>query len=120
MIKITLTNADNGIIKRVKYKSNYDNVSDSRKETKLYELDSDEDIFYNYEKIVDFVEDIFDDLSIDVGNDFNESRLKLVCDWGDKYIPSLDEIDEKIKDLKFELKELQNLKKQIKDSESVV
>lgn len=109
MIKIELSNASNGIIKRI---SETSYAEDSSDKIKVYVIDSESEKFY--ESITELLEDLCVDLSLDTGSDFDPVQLYIDTGWGEKYIPTEIEIDEKIKDLREELSILKSLKKQIK------
>jgi hypothetical protein len=109
MIKIKLSNAENGVIKTIT-DSQYNGADQSVEITKVYEINEDE--FY-FDKISYLLLDISKDLGFDLGNQFDREQLSFSIDWGEKYLPSLEEVDEKIKDLKDEIKILQTYKKEI-------
>jgi hypothetical protein len=104
MIKIELINADNGVIKKVK------DVQTNEEWIKVYEIDptSKIDCFPN---IMNLLADISDDLGLDLGSDFDPLQINFSLDWGSSYKPTIEEVDEKIKSLKSEIKELTELKK---------
>ena len=109
MITIELNNATNGIIKKV-IDTQYNGVDQKAEITTLYELDEEERLPY-FLRLIDFLEDISNDLGIHLGNDHDRIQLNFSLDWGDKYTPSMEEINERINDLKGELKELREFKK---------
>lgn len=107
MIKIELCNASNGIIKKI----NTNKFEESSENLKVYEFNEDFEV--HYATIVTFLDDICADLGLEIGSDYEFAQLKFDVDWGDKYIPEVEEIDEKIKDLKSQLKKLKALRADI-------
>jgi hypothetical protein len=112
MIKIELYNASNGIVKKI---INTNSVEECSENYKLYEL-SDEEPIDNFFSIISLFYDINADLALEVGSDYDEAQLKFNVDWGDKYIPSVEEIDEKIKDLKSQIKTLKEIRSDISNN----
>jgi hypothetical protein len=115
MIKIELTSASNGVIKRVVDTNSENQDSDS---LKVYEIDSDyrED---SYLGIVELLTDISADLDLDMGSDYDDLQIKFDFDWGDKFIPSEEEIEKKIKSLNTEIRRLKEIKKLLADGSDV-
>lgn len=113
MITIELNNATNGIIKKV-IDTQYNGVDQKAEITTLYELDEEERLPY-FLRLINLLEDISNDLGIHLGNDHDSIRLNFMLDWGDKYTPTVEEINERIKDLKEELRELREFKKLIEE-----
>jgi hypothetical protein len=109
MIRVELTNASNGIIKRI-VDTQFNGADQPGEITKVYEFD--ENSFSNQEKIVGFLIDLSRDLAIDLGSDYHY-KMNFVFDWGSEYNPSLEEINQKIKDLSSELKEWKEYRKAI-------
>jgi hypothetical protein len=109
MIKIELNNADNGVIKKV-IDTQYNGVDQSAEIVKVYELDEDDRLSY-YEKLVTLLKDISRDLGLDMGSDYEEAKLVFDLDWGDKYTPTIEDLDLRIKDLRSELNALREYKK---------
>jgi hypothetical protein len=111
MIKIELSNASNGILKKIiDTSSNQENSSDIT----LYQID-EEDILESYLSIITLLTDVSADLGLEMGSDFDSIQLKFDFNWGDKYIPSAEEIDQKIKSLNLDIKKLKELKRSIID-----
>ena len=111
MIKIELSNASNGVIKKVVDSS----VQESSDYIKVYEIDSESkpESFIN---IIDLLQDIADDLGLDMGTEFESLQVGFDIAWGEKYDPSIEEVDEKIKTLAAQIKELKEYKKDMKDN----
>jgi hypothetical protein len=105
MIKVELYNASNGIVKRIINTNSTEEVSEN---IKVYE--STEDILENFSSISSIFSDIAADLAIETGSDYDFAQLSYVLDWGDKYIPNIEEIDQKIKNLREEIKNLKELR----------
>jgi hypothetical protein len=109
MIKIELTNASNGVLKRIiDTSSSQENSSDIT----LYEID-EEDILESYLSIITLLTEVSADLGLEMGSDFDSIQLKFDFNWGDKYVPSIEEIDQKIKSLNLSIKQLKELKRSI-------
>lgn len=111
MIKIELTNASNGIIKKV-IDTQFNGADQVGEITTLYEID--EEIFepdYYYERVSEFLTDLSKDLAINIGSDYSSSQLKIHRNWGDKYLPTVDELDEHLKNLRSEMKRWREYKK---------
>ena len=110
MIKINLSNAENGIIKSIT-DSQYNGADQSVEITRVYEIDEEHEEYFD--KVTGFLLDISKDLGLNLGGKFDREQLVFDIDWGEGYTPSIEEIDEKIKELKYELKFLQAYKKEI-------
>lgn len=111
MIKIQLTNADNGIIKTIT-DSQYNGADQSIDIIKVYEIDEDSEEYF--EKISEILMDISRDLGLDLGSDFDSEQLVFDVDWGTSYYPTEEEVNEKIKLHKGLIKELNEYKKELK------
>lgn len=111
MITIQLSNASNGVIKKV-IDTQYNGADQPAEIVTLYEMNEDNELEY-FLKLIDFLKDISKDLGLHIGSDFEGAQLKIDLDWGDKYVPSIEEIDERIKDLKEDLRDLKEYKKMI-------
>jgi hypothetical protein len=109
MIDIQLSNASNGIVKTVT-DTQYNGVDQVAKIVVLYEL-NEENVEEYFDKVSNLFRDLSKDLGLNTGSDYEPTKLVYGVDWGDKYIPSEEEIDERIKELKSEIKELTILKK---------
>ncbi len=106
MIKVELNNASNGVIKKV--------ITPLEKECslellKVYELDPESSESY-LKTIKTLITDIILDMALEVGSDYSSEQMKIDIDWGPKYSPSIEEINEKIKKLSKEIKDLKRLK----------
>jgi len=111
MITIQLNNAENGIIKKV-IDTQYNGVDQKVEITKIYELK--EDRLQYFLRVTDLLEEIAEDLGLSLGGDFDGAQLKFDLDWGSKYTPNEEEVDEKIKDLNTQIKQLKDYKKSLK------
>ena len=111
MIKISLQNATNGIIKTV-IDNQYNGADQVAEIVKVYEIE-DEDSEDYFDRVSHFLFDVAKDLCLFTGSEMSPNKLNIVVDWGIDYVPSEDEIEERIKDLKAEIKGLQNYKKTI-------
>jgi hypothetical protein len=114
MITVHLTNATNGIIKKV-IDTQYNGVDQTIELTSVYELNEEDRLDY-FIRTIDLFEDLCEDLGLELGGDYDPATLGFELEWGDKYLPEEKEIDQKIKYLRSKIKELQNLKKIIKQS----
>ena len=107
MIKIELSNASNGVIKKViDTHSNQDTIEN----LKVYEIEP-EDKPDSFLGIIELLEDVSSDLGLDLGSDFESTQIKMYFDWGEKYQPSLEEVDDRIKGLSAQIKHLKEVKK---------
>lgn len=112
MIKIELSNASNGVIKKV---IDTHTNQDSSDKLKVYEIDPD----YKADSFVgisELLEDVISDLGLDVGSDFESLQIKIDFDWGEKYTPSLEEVDNRIKGLNAQVKHLKEIRKVLIDN----
>lgn len=110
MIKIQLSNAENGIIKTVS-DTQYNGADKSIEITRVYELDEDSEIYFDI--VAGILMDISRDLGLELGGNYDRDQLNFQIDWGISYSPTLEEVNEKIKDLKREIRELNEYKKEI-------
>lgn len=99
-VKIQL--ADNGVIKTV-IDDNINGGGESYESTTVYEFDT------NSNKIR-FIEELCVDIGLEFGNSKSKTQIQIHSDWGEHYKPSAKEIDFKIKNLEYRLKELQESK----------
>lgn len=107
MIRIELTNASNGILKRIVEIKN--GSIDSTELLKVYEVSKSEP-----ESLLDTMEilyEIAEDLGLDFGSDYGPAQVKLILDWGDRYSPTAEEIDLRLESLNSEIESLNSLKK---------
>jgi hypothetical protein len=107
MITIELTNASNGLIKKIT-DTNYNGAGERFEEVVVYQIDNKE---HRFEAITGFLYEISADLGLDLGSDFSGAQLSIDLDWGDEYVPRDEEIDLRIKSLQDEIKFLKALKK---------
>jgi hypothetical protein len=114
MIKIELSSASNGVIKRVLDS----NTKEDSSSFKVYEIDSDPNLD-SFLGVMELFTDISADLGLDLGSDFDPYQMKFDIDWGEKYVPSEEEIEQKIKSLNLELKKLREWKKLLNDGGNV-
>jgi hypothetical protein len=111
MIKIELSNASNGIIKRV-IDTQFNGADQSAEIVTLYEID-EEDPYLQYEKIAQLLSQLTKDLALDTGSDHSPVKLKFELGWGDRYNPSLEEVNEHLKGLRDEIRAWKEYKKAI-------
>jgi hypothetical protein len=109
MITIQLSNASNGVIKKV-IDTQYNGVDQSIEIVTLYELNEEDKLEY-FIKLMNMLKDISKDLGIHLGSDYDGVQMHFDLDWGDKYNPTIEEVDDKIKDLRNEIKDLKEYKK---------
>jgi hypothetical protein len=110
MIKIELSNASNGIIKKV-IDTQFNSVDQTVELIKVYEISETEpeSLF----DTIDILSSIGEDLGLAFGSDHGPIQIKLDLDWGEEYIPSIEEIDLRIKSLQSEVKALKETKKSL-------
>ena len=106
MVKIELDVADNGIIKTIS-DDNSNGGGEKLEKKFLYEFENDID----HSRKIKFLYELIDDLGLDIGNIHNENNLKLIVDWGENYIPDIDQLKEKIDISNLKLKLLKELYK---------
>lgn len=106
MVKIILTSASNGVIKRI-VDDNINGAGSRMSITKLYPIDDGEDYAPTQSK--ELVEDLISDLGLDTGSD-DSIVMKVSLDWGDDYVPSIAEVDDRIRNTSEQLKLLKELK----------
>tara|TARA_Y100000385_G_C13071517_1_gene629286 strand:+ start:1272 stop:1634 length:363 start_codon:yes stop_codon:yes gene_type:complete len=112
MIKIELSNASNGVIKKVIH-STFASDDLIEEEITVFECDeSKEKSKESIEKISQILYSISDDLGLETGSKFDKHQLTMNIDWGHKYEPTVKEIDERIKSLREEIKHLKEEKNQ--------
>jgi hypothetical protein len=117
MIKIELHNADNGIIKKV-IDTQFNGADQSAEIVTLYEIE-EEDLFLKYTKIVKILHELTKDLNIDIGSDYSHIRLAFELKWGEKYNPSVEEVNEYIKTLNSEIRMWKDYKKVIENNPNI-
>jgi hypothetical protein len=115
MIKISLSNASNGIIKKV-VDTQFNGVNQKAEIVTVYEIDDDLDAENKFIRTVEFLEDISKDLGIDLGSEYSRLKVKMMLGWGDKYNPSPEEIDEHLSWLRKETKLWRDHKKIIQST----
>lgn len=113
MIKIELTNAINGVIKKV-IDTQYNGDDQTVEITTVYELSTEDELQY-FLQIIKFLQDVSKDLGLHSGSDYDSNKLIFDIDWGDKYNPTEEEVNLRIKDLKEEIKNLNLYKKLLSD-----
>lgn len=108
MVKVILELASNGVIKTVT-DDNINGAGDKLETKTVYDFDNDK----NYQRRIEFLYELCEELGIDTGNKFDKHTLSMKVEWGRNYMPESDEVDNKIKQLSVDLKELKSLKKDI-------
>jgi len=116
MIKIELSNALNGVIKKIT-DTQYNSADQSVDIIKVYEIE-DQSSPESLLKAVDFLYDISEDLGLSLGSDFDPLQIQIDIDWGEKYTPSIEEINCRIKDLQEEIKSLKELKRSLTEKDA--
>jgi hypothetical protein len=107
MIRIELSTASNGIIKRViDTQSNQETSQDYT----VYKTES-ESRSESLVGVVELLSDLSDDLGLDLGSDYANLQLNFQFDWGEKYSPTLEEVNIKIKELASIIKDLKEYRK---------
>tara|TARA_R100000005_G_C4892375_1_gene138552 strand:+ start:110 stop:502 length:393 start_codon:yes stop_codon:yes gene_type:complete len=109
MITIKLELASNGVIKTV-MDNNYNGAGSNHEVRSVYETDNDEE-FHN---TIRFLYDLMDDLGMDSGNKFSKNSLDITSVWGDKYNPSLEELNQVVKQTSEHLRDLKKWQKELK------
>jgi hypothetical protein len=112
MIKIQLTNAENGIIKTVS-DNQYNGVDQNVDITRVYELNEAEEEYFD--KVAEILTDISKDLGFHLGGNFDQFQLTFQVDWGIQYLPGVEEVNLKIKELQEEIRDLKKYKKEISE-----
>ena len=118
MIKIELSNASNGIIKKV-IDTQFNSVDQAIELVKVYEISETEP--ESLLDTIDILYEIGEDLGLAFGSDHGPIQVQMELNWGEEYNPSIEEIDLKIKDLQSEVKALKEIKKNLilKDADNV-
>lgn len=110
MLKIELELADNGVIKTAT-DDNYNGAGQLYEQKKLYVLEDDNTRYF--ESTIKLLDDILIDMGIDTGGKKDQVTLSLGVDWGNEYIPTLEEVEERINIIDEELKNLNAIKDKI-------
>tara|TARA_B110000503_G_C7150587_1_gene414974 strand:- start:1189 stop:1545 length:357 start_codon:yes stop_codon:yes gene_type:complete len=108
MIKIELSNATNGIIKKVIH-STFGSNDSIDEEITIFET-LEETSKESIEKVIQLLYSISDDLGLDTGSNYDQYQLMMYLDWGSEYDPTESEIDLRIKDLRKSIKDLKEKK----------
>ena len=99
MQNIRLELADNGIIKIVE-DDNINAAGEVYTSVTVYDFESSN----STESKINFINDLILDSGLELGNSKDKNQIKISVEWGDEYQPSKAEIEEKIKELKRDLK----------------
>lgn len=99
MQNIRLELADNGIIKIVE-DDNINAAGEVYTSVTVYDFESSN----STESKINFINDLILDSGLELGNSKDKTQIKISVEWGDEYQPSKAEIEEKIKELKSDLK----------------
>lgn len=99
MQNIRLELADNGIIKIVE-DDNINAAGEVYTSVTVYDFESSN----STESKINFINDLILDSGLELGNSKDKNQIKISVEWGDEYQPSKTEIEEKIKELKSDLK----------------
>ena len=111
MIKILLDIASNGVIKTVT-DNNINGAGDIFERKSVYNFEDDE----SFEKRMHFLYELCEELGIETGNKYDKDTLIFAVDWGENYMPTLQEVNNRIKEISSELKELKLLKAELDDA----
>lgn len=104
MQNIRLELADNGIIKIVE-DDNINAAGEVYTSVTVYDFESSNSI----ESKLNFINDLILDSGLELGNSKDKNQIKISVEWGDEYQPSKTEIEEKIKELKGDLKRFEEM-----------
>lgn len=104
MQNIRLELADNGIIKIVE-DDNINAAGEVYTSVTVYDFESSNSI----ESKLNFINDLILDSGLELGNSKDKNQIKISVEWGDEYQPSKTEIEEKIKELKSDLKRFEEM-----------
>lgn len=109
MVKVELTSASNGVIKRV-VDDNYNGAGSLFSVTKVYPIEKNDPMaaHQSYQLLSDLVNDLGVDIGPEVGH-----RLVFRLDWGELYVPSQDELADRIRGTKEELRVLLELRNEM-------
>ena len=114
MITIKLELASNGVIKTVS-DNNYNGAGSKHELRTVYETDNDTD----YKNTIRFLYELSDDLGINLGNKYSPTVLNFDLGWGEKYEPTLQQLNDLVKATTANLKELKSWKKEREAAERV-
>lgn len=104
MQNIRLELADNGIIKIVE-DDNINAAGEVYTSVTVYDFESSN----STESKINFINDLILDSGLELGNSKDKNQIKISVEWGDEYQPSKTEIEEKIKELKGDLKRFEEM-----------
>lgn len=104
MVTLTIEPADNGVVKII-YDDSVNGAGEEFVSRKVYDFERDEE---SKESVVDFLSDVILDLGIDVGSDLDKFKVTIDTEIGDVSQFSEDDIKQKIKELRAEIKKLEN------------
>lgn len=104
MQNIRLELADNGIIKIVE-DDNINAAGEVYTSVTVYDFESSN----STESKINFINDLILDSGLELGNSKDKNQIKISVEWGDEYQPSKAEIEEKIKELKSDLKRFEEM-----------
>lgn len=102
MQKITLQLADNGVVKTI-YDDNINGAGEEFESTVVYD-------FENAENKLKFLNDLSIDIGLEFGNSRSKEQIKVQLGWGQHYDPTPAEAKEKIKQLKSQIEQLSQIK----------
>jgi hypothetical protein len=102
MHTVTLSLADNGIIKSV-IDDNINAAGESYESVTVYDFESKD---ANDVKIK-FLNDIAMDSGLELGNPSDKYQIKIIQDWGTSYIPTAEEVSLRIQEYKLEIRKLE-------------
>lgn len=101
---ITIEIADNGIIKTI-IDDNINGAGEKFESRTVYDLERHDTI----DNKIELLWTLAEDMGVDLGNSKQASQIKIVSEWGSKYMPTKKEATEAIKKLKEEISELEGI-----------
>jgi hypothetical protein len=105
MVKITLEPARNGLVKRT-YDDNHGGSSDEWLTSDVYEETESDKLEY----ITTFFFDLCEDLGLNLGSAYSKEVITIKKEWGQHYVPTEEELNQKIKDIEEHLQLLKEWK----------
>jgi hypothetical protein len=115
MYKITLEIASNGVVKTIVDDNSNGNGEIEEIKT-VYQLEGDE--LYDFNKTIEFLFELCEDLGLDLGSKHTRRRLGFRPEYGEKYILTEDELKAVQKDYKYELSWIREELKELKASKT--
>jgi len=107
MLTVTIEPADNGVVK-IMYDDSVNGAGEEHISRVVYDLDGDK----THESLVKFLEDLTLDLGLDTGSKLDPYMVEICKVIGDPSSISTEDLKEKIKELKQEVKRLESIVKE--------